>query len=160
MPLVSRAIAAAAAVCGSVSLVGDPKKYSGLGFPVIADTVRDLGPVAGIEAALAAATADWNLVLACDMPALDPAILERLFAEPAEPLTDCVMPKYPDGQVEPLCAVYHRRCHAQIRAALEKRILKITAALEGLAIRYVPVSRGDPFTNLNTPEDVRRYRNG
>jgi molybdopterin-guanine dinucleotide biosynthesis protein A len=153
-PLILRATGAAAAVCSSVSLVGDPAKYGLLGFPVVADEFAGCGPVAGIEAALHATSADWNLILACDMPALDAPVLELLFTGEA----DCVLPQYPDGKVEPLCAVYHRRCHPHIRAALEKGVRKVTSALEGLAIRYLPVSSEEPFTNLNTPEDVRRYR--
>src|ERR1700733_7787412 len=42
----------AAAVCGTVSLVGDPAKYGDLGLPVIADRFPGQGPLAGIEAAL------------------------------------------------------------------------------------------------------------
>lgn len=156
IPLVLRAAHAAAEVCGSVSLVGDPAKYSALGFSVVADRFTGMGPAAGIEAALAATKADWNLILACDMPSLNAAILESLFTGEA----DCSLPRYPDGKVEPLCAVYHRRCHAHIRAALEKGVRKVTGALEGLALRYVPVTSEEPFTNLNTPEDVERFRRG
>jgi molybdopterin-guanine dinucleotide biosynthesis protein A len=158
-PLIARATAAALEVCGGVSLVGDPAKYGGLGFAVVPDEIQNAGPLAGIEAALRVTAVDWNLILACDMPALDPAILETLFAG-IWPDGDCALPANRDGKLEPLCAVYHRRCHDQIRAALRAGVRKITEALTGLAIRYVPVARDDAFTNLNTPEDLRRYRNG
>jgi molybdopterin-guanine dinucleotide biosynthesis protein A len=155
-PLILRAAAAAAEVCGSVWLVGDPVKYGSLGFPVVADRFIGMGPLAGIEAALASSTSDWNLILACDMPCLNAAILESLFADDA----DCSLPRYPDGGLEPLCAVYHRRCHSHIRTAIENGVRKVTAALDGLAIRYVPVTSEEPFTNLNTPEELERYRRG
>ena len=158
LPLILRATTAAAAVCGFVSLVGDPAKYASLGLTVVPDHFPGAGPGAGIEAALRATTADWNLILACDMPALSAAILETLF--PRDAMADCVLPQYPDGKVEPLCAVYHRRCHPHIRAALEQGTRKVTSVLDGLAIRYVPVTSEDPFTNLNTPEDLRRYQLG
>src|SRR5579859_2029055 len=80
VPLILRATSAAATVCNSVSLVGDPAKYSNLGFPVVADEFEGCGPLAGIEAALRATSADWNLILACDMPRLETDILESLFA--------------------------------------------------------------------------------
>lgn len=155
-PLIARLAALAAAVCGPVSIVGDPAKYGSLGFPVVADRFTGMGPVAGIEAALGSTTADWNLILACDMPSLNAETLESLFTGEG----DCSIPQYPDGKVEPLCAVYHRCCHPHIRAALEKGTRKVTSALDGLAIRYVPVTSEDPFLNLNTPEDLERYRRG
>ncbi len=156
MPLVLRAATVAAEVCASVSLVGDPAKYGAVGLPVVADRLNGMGPLAGIEAALALTEADWNLILACDMPRLSGPILETLFAGDA----DCSLPQYADGRVEPLCAVYHRRCHGHIRSALERGVRKVTAALDGLAIRYVPVTSEEPFTNLNTREELERYRRG
>lgn len=159
-PLAVRVAREAAKVCASVSLVGDPELYGGLGLPVIADRFPGCGPLAGIEAALAATSADWNLVVACDMPALDTSLLEALFRAGG----DCAFPAYPDGTIEPLCAVYHRSCHPAIRSALEAGIRKVTDAFTTpgslFAIRYVAVTRSEPFANLNTPEDLRRYRNG
>ncbi|HWE53703.1 MAG TPA: molybdenum cofactor guanylyltransferase [Bryobacteraceae bacterium] len=159
-PMILLAAARAAEVCGTVSIVGDPALYGNLGFPVIPDQFPGAGPLAGIEAALGATRTDWNLIVACDMPALEPAVLERLFSAGAE----CVLPEYPDGKVEPLCAVYHRRCHAGIVIALEQGIRKVTDALAHLslnhAITYISVTSAESFANLNTPEELRRYRDG
>ena len=95
------------------------------------------------------------------MPALGSASIEQLFDLNA----DCALPQYEDGRVEPLCAVYHRRCHAPVRAALESGIRKITDALRsleaaGFAVRYLPVANAEPFANLNTPDEVQKYLNG
>ena len=149
----------AAKVCEMVSLVGDPARYGGLGLPVIPDNFPGCGPLAGMEAALGATTGEWNLIVACDMPALDMAVLTRLFAEGA----DCAVPQYEDGMVEPLCAVYHRRCHSAIRAALEGGVRKVTDALgmlqaQALVVRYVRVEQRDAFANLNTTRDLADYQ--
>jgi molybdopterin-guanine dinucleotide biosynthesis protein A len=151
----------AALVCGTVSLVGDPAAYGDLGLPVIADRFPGQGPLAGIEAALAQTSSDPNLIIACDMPAINENLLEELFTTDA----DCAMPRHDDGKVEPLCAVYQRRCHPVIREALEAGIRKVTDALRllenhRLAIRYIRVSSPSSFANLNTPEDWRRYHHG
>lgn len=160
-PLALRVADEAARHCGTVSLVGDPARYEALGLPVISDTFPGRGPLAGIEAALAATAVDWNLVTACDMPALGSGVIEQLF----ELCADGAVPRYDDGRMEPLCAVYHRRCHAAIRAVLESGVRKVTEALrrleaDGFAIRYLRVANEGPFANLNTPEDVQRYLNG
>ncbi len=155
IPLILRTAAVVAEVCGSVTLVGNPAKYNTLGLPIVADEFPDEGPVAGMEAALRSTTADWNLIVACDMPALDASVLNSLFIGDG----DCVIPRYPNGKTEPLCSVFHRRCHAHIRHCIENGIRRVVDATAGLAIRYVPVTGTEAFTNLNTPEDVRRYGN-
>ena len=151
----------AAKVCGSVSLVGDPGLYADLGLPVIADHFPGHGPLAGMETALSATQCEANLILACDMPAVRASVFEELFAAGG----DCAVPLHDNGQTEPLCAVYQRRCHPVIMKALEQGIRKVTDGLRlfarhGLAIRYVQVSDLALFANLNTPEDWRRYHHG
>jgi molybdenum cofactor guanylyltransferase len=151
----------AASVCGTVSLVGEPALYGDLGLPVIADRFPGQGPLAGIEAALAATTADANLIIACDMPTIPEILLEELLGSNG----DCVLPRHDDGRVEPLCAVYQRSCQPVIREALDAGFRKVTDVLrlfesQGLAIRYIRVSDPSSFANLNTPEDWRRYHHG
>jgi molybdenum cofactor guanylyltransferase len=159
-PLVARVAGVLSQVCGDVRLVGDPARYGHLGLVVTADEFPGQGPVAGIETALRVTETTWNLVVACDMPALNASILEELFAADV----DCAVPRYPDGRIEPLCVVYHRRCHAVLRKALESGVRRVKDVFDqieaNLALRYVAVSCPEPFTNLNTPEDLRRYRNG
>ena len=137
-----------------MSLVGDPARYGNLGLPVVADRFPGEGPLAGIEAALRTTTADWNLMVACDMPSLDASTMEALF-EALAAGGDCAAPSYSDGRVEPLCAVYHRRLpsgRSWRRLKAERR--KVTDALHRLAIRYVSRwQHRDSFANLNTPED-------
>jgi molybdopterin-guanine dinucleotide biosynthesis protein A len=160
-PLTLRVADSLLANCGTVSIVGDPLRYAFLGLPVIADNLPGQGPLAGIEAALRATRVDWNLIAACDMPSLDSAVFESLFSTGCE----CAVPRYEDGSVEPLCALYHRRCHAGVLAALEAGIRRVTDALrrlesDGFSVGYVAVRDQSPFRNLNTPADLRSYRNG
>ena len=157
-PLVVMVASLVEAVCGSVTVVGDVEKYGHLGLGVISDNIAGLGPLGGMEAALGATTAEWNLIVACDMPRLDSAVFEELFA--AAVGHDCAVPQHPDGKVQPLCAVYNKRCHAVVAAALESGVRKVTDGLRGLAVRYVQMGDSNAFTNLNTPEDLRKYRNG
>src|SRR5579871_469780 len=78
VPLVARVAEMVAQAAGSAVVIGDPGKYGGLGYAVVPDRRQGLGPLAGIEAALDFSTADWNLVLACDMPDVSAAFLRAL----------------------------------------------------------------------------------
>ncbi len=160
-PLALRVAAELRKSCSEVSLVGDPSRYRHLGLRVVPDAFPGQGPLAGIEAALAATPAEKNLIVACDMPALRPDLFEALLALDG----DVVLPQYEDGKVEPLCAVYGRSCLLAVRESLEKGIRRVTDALRhlesrGFALRYLRVAHRDAFQNLNTPEDLADYRRG
>ncbi len=147
-------------VCDSVSIVGDPERYSHLGLAVLPDNHPGQGPLAGIEAALASTSSDWNLIVACDMPSLNATFLETLLQTLEETGRDCALPRHPDGKLEPLCAAYHRRALHSIRTSMESGIRKVTDALRPLAVTYVPAGSIESFANLNTPDDLRKYLHG
>src|SRR5207253_621059 len=121
--------AAVAEAAGSATLIGPPERYGHLGIPVLPDLRPGSGPLGGILTALTASPAEWNLVAACDLPALDAAFLKELVAAAGESSADCLMPAGPSGRPEPLCAAYRSSCRQTIAAALDREILKITDAL-------------------------------
>jgi molybdopterin-guanine dinucleotide biosynthesis protein A len=142
---------------GHVAIIGPPDVYSGLGFPVYPDIRAGCGPLAGIETALTHTEADWNIVLACDMPHVDSGILRQILDEAlVQPEASCVMPESVDGHVQPLCAAWHKRALAAITEALEAGTRKITGSLHGLEVHYLRL--WDPIENVNTPEDLARVR--
>ena len=150
LQVVARVVAKSA---GSAMVVGDPARYGGLGYPVIADEWPGEGPLGGILTALRHSIADWNLVTACDMPELSSGFLIRLLeaAEANGPVH--TLPMGPTGKLEPLCAVYHRSGEAGLREAFQQGTRKITAALQGLPMAVYPVAEVSSFQNVNTPEE-------
>lgn len=154
--LLNRTANAVARVTGSVTLMGDPSTYGNLGFPVIPDRFSQSGPLAGMEAALTVTAAEWNLIVACDMPGMEPEFLAGL-CEAAQTMpqdTDCLVPKTADGRIHPLCAAYRRRCLEPVRASLIRGERKVTAVVESLQSHYWPVER---LQNVNTPLDWSRF---
>ena len=151
--LAGHVAAAVAAAAGSATLIGDPKKYGHLGYPVLADRSPGTGPAGGIETALTHTAADWNLVLACDMPAVSAEFLRDLLDAAERAGADALLPEGPSGRLEPLSAVYHRRCLPTLRRAIASGIRKITDALAGLEVARWTVGDAACFENLNTPEE-------
>ena len=105
--IIDRQLAALSLVTGNrdVRIVaGDRDRYGGLGVRVIADAVADAGPLGGLYTALLDAAHDRVLVLACDLPFVTAALLQRLVAESgAGQQVDAVVPRSGRG-LEPLCA--------------------------------------------------------
>jgi molybdenum cofactor guanylyltransferase len=155
--LVSRAAKVVAAAAGTATVIGDREKYGGLGYPVKPDIFRGCGPLAGIHAALAISRADWNLVLACDMPEVESAFLDQLLERAEHAGNDCLLPAGESGRPEPLCGVYHRRILPAIQQALEGGVRKMMDGLVGLRVEVFPVTGPGPFRNINTPADWSEY---
>jgi molybdopterin-guanine dinucleotide biosynthesis protein A len=116
-----------------------------------------------------AVPAEWYAVLACDMPGVQSALLQRLLQRARErELAACLLSG--ERGVEPLCAVYHRRCLEPMRAAREAGDLRVVAfaerpgaAGERLRVGELPVGElgpelgaEDPTWNLNEPLDLAR----
>jgi molybdopterin-guanine dinucleotide biosynthesis protein A len=147
---VARAVELAA---GSATLVGDARKYRDLGFPVLLDAYPGEGPLGGILTALRHSTADWNLVVACDMPGLSSDFLQALLDAAERSDAHALAPASPSGRPEPLCAVYHREALKAVEAAFSEGARKASAALEAAGFAVLPNQEVTYFQNVNTPEE-------
>lgn len=138
-------------VDASVSIIGDPDRYRELGYAVHSDIVARCGPLGGVVTALKGTQSDWNLIVACDMPRLSEASLRNLVKAAAGSRAVCVAAGGPEGKMEPLCAVYHRRSLPALEGALAERRLKMIDLLAELRAEPVPFPP-EMLANVNTPE--------
>ena len=116
----------------------------------------------GIYTGLAASDSFYNLVIACDMPLLNQALLRYMIQVSAD--FDLVVPRV-DDMVEPLHAVYSRGCLAPIGCLLEQGNLRVSQLFPLVRVRYVEteeINRFDPrhlsFFNINTEADLETAR--
>ena len=100
---------------------------------VMPDDWPGAGPLGGIATALRCSLADWNLILACDLPYLTQDWLAHLIERGASSTAEALIPMNDRG-AEPLCAMYHRRAAVPLRAALERGTRKVTEGLAGLRV--------------------------
>ncbi len=145
-------------------IVGRQSDYSGLGFRVIPDDRRNLGPLGGICTALRVTSHGWNLIVGCDLPFLTQEWLEFLIARAMNSPADAVIPLN-DGGYEPLCAMYRQRARTSIEGALARGVRKVTDGLAELTLTTIAPSewkafdpRGTLFKNINTPADYEEAR--
>ena len=129
------------------------------------DSLPGYGPVAGIAAGMGLARAEFAFATACDLPFLNPRVVEKLFITAEEdPGCGGAVPVQANGFFEPLHCVYHRE---KMRQACEKAMVvgerRIFAPLQEIGMRHVAVELLRPldgdlltFFNLNTREDMER----
>jgi molybdopterin-guanine dinucleotide biosynthesis protein A len=124
-------------------------------YDQIVDRYENIGPVAGILAALDEyPDVDW-LIVACDLPNIEIATIETLLAQRngSQPFT--AYRSSHDGLPEPLCAVYHYGCTEIVQRFVSDGIncpRKILIRSETLLL-----DQPDPrsLDNVNTPDDLQ-----
>ena len=119
------------------------------------------GPLSGIMGALAHARCAVCIVVAVDMPFLNPALLRHLADQAAG--ADVVLPVIESDRPEPLHAVYRTTCLPFGVAALEAGHRKVTSFFNNVTVRRVmgtELRTYDPelasFANVNTPREFAR----
>lgn len=167
--IIDRQLEALSAVADDIRIVAnDRARYAGLPVPVIADAIAGAGALGGLYSALLDARHERVLILACDLPFVTAALLRRLVAESGGPETidagiDAVVPRSGRG-LEPLCALYNRRCAAAARARIARADLRVGGLLADLRVvelgpeALAPYDEGSLFENINTPHDHARAR--
>lgn len=146
-------------VAGEVIVVARADQAVPAGVRVIHDPVEDQGPLAGIAAGLAASTTDLNIVVACDMPLINPAVLQRL-ADAIGAHDACVA--VADGHASALCGIYRSRVSAdaeRLLAAGERRVMRLLDAVQTKRVDAAELRDIDPelatFVSCDTPEAYR-----
>jgi molybdopterin-guanine dinucleotide biosynthesis protein A len=134
-----------------------------VGRTALPDRVKGRGPVEGIRTALAATTTEQNLIVAVDLPILEPAFLDYLMGrldETEELLVACEI-----GDRVPLCLGMRRALLPLVEEYLESggrsvqglvsRIGRETITEQDLARLGMPAGM---FRNLNTREEYEEVR--
>jgi len=136
-----------------------------IGYPrvrTVIDAYPGTGPLGGIYTGLAASDSFYNLVVACDMPFLNQALLDYMIQLSVN--FDLVIPRLGD-LVEPLHAIYTKECLAPIERLLRQGRLGVRELFTLVKVRYVEadeINRFDPqhlsFFNINTKADLEMAR--
>ena len=166
VPLLRRVRDALSARCAEVIVVGGESAAELEGVRRIPDERRGLGPLAGMEAGLAAARNRPVFVAAGDMPFLSVALIGYLLERLDEQGVAAVVPRH-GGRVHPLCAAYDRETLPHVASALDGGVRSVREFLKNLdSVEYVEQGLrrfGDPdhyLMNVNSPEDLERARAG
>ena len=161
-PLLAHVLDRIAPQCQAIVLNanGDPGAYETFGYPVLPDVVAGFaGPLAGVLTGLEwlhqTREADWLLTVPTDAPFLPDDLVTRLLAGTREDAEIAVARS--DGRTHPVVALWHRTLLQPLRTALVaqdiRRIDRFTAGRQTVHVDW-PTAGGDPFLNINTPEEL------
>ncbi len=160
-PLWRRAVAALEGACARVVVVandGVVQREVGRAVPVLADRRVGLGPLGGLDAALARARADGfegALILAADMPWTPSAALRKLVAAWERRGGVCLAASASPWGFEPLCGVYPATVLDELAGALAEGARAAGSFAGSLGPLEVDAGvAADRFRSVNVPADL------
>lgn len=159
--IIDIALAAHARRFGEVLIVtNEPDAYQGLDARIVTDIHPNFGSLGGIYTGLWHASGEAVFVTACDMPFVDPAVVDLVLSRFED--VDIVVPRI-DGYYEPLMAIYAKACLPHMAASIEANIRQIFRFFPQVRVREIgeaDIRAVDPalrtFVNINTREDLDR----
>lgn len=157
--LIDHALSQAKSVSDDILIVG-PKEWYGAYGRIVTEVYPGCGPLGGVHAALVRSKTELNLVLALDMPFLQPDFLAYLVERAASVEAEVTVPRV-DGRFQPLCAIYRKSFEATAEAALkagERKLDKLFTKERTLVIELEnsPAFDSSMFANLNSRADYER----
>ncbi len=120
----------------------------------VLDLHAGAGPLAGIEAGLAASRQPVLVAVACDMPYVSPELLLRL--RQAALGHDAAVP-LAAGRPEPVCAAYRLSAAGAVAASLGAGERRAAAPLGDLDVAWLQDVDAGQLRSLNTPADYSAF---
>lgn len=147
---------------------GSPERFNDFGLPVMGDSIDGFaGPLAGVLAGMdwaAKRGADHIVTVAADTPFFPADLVGQLILASETKNMPIAMAATPNeaGKVmfHPVFGLWPVALREDLRIALKGGMRKVIlwADTHGVACVEFPISRFDPFFNVNTPEDLAKAR--
>lgn len=136
-----------------------PEKYKHLRVRVENDVLSARSSLTGIHAAIYHADNSHVFVTACDMPFLNPRVVDLLLSKMRDYPPDVVIPVLSGKWYQPLCSIYSQKCLIPIEKQIMRNDFKIIRFFDKVKVVKVPEedilladSELVSFFNINTPE--------
>ncbi len=152
-------------IIGSLSKVTDdiflitnsPDEFKHLGLCMFKDILPGSGSLGGIYTGLKVSNTHHNLIVACDMPFIQPYLFTILIDHSNG--HDVIIPITQDGY-QPTCAIYSKNCIGPIETQIKSENLKILDFFPYVKVNKInfDASSVHPniFFNINTIKDYSK----
>lgn len=129
--------------------------YAALGYPVVQDLLPDFaGPLAGLQAGLAACATPLLATAPCDTPRLPLDVVTHLRAALDAAPTALAASARTQDRRHPTFALYRREALAPLTPYLAAGDRKIQHWQESIGTVLVNFDDEAAFANINTPQDI------
>ena len=156
---ISHIIKAIKPFVNDIIIVSNNSDYDVYKLKRVADIIEDAGPLAGLYSGLNESETESNLVLSCDVPLVNGAVLNKLI-KGFDAEKDIIQLKS-KNRTMPLIAIYKKQCLHHCQDLLLKGERRLRTAVEQLNTKTIELeSELDPYVrNINTTLELKELRN-
>ena len=142
--------------CTEIIISANDSRLDFLGYPIIPDEIKNIGPMGGLHACLMKSTNSRNIILACDMPLITGELLQKMLSVPSK--YDAVVPMI-NQRPEPLYAIYQKSILPKIEQAIDGKTYSLQKLLSQLNVFYMDmnVQQTNELFNANTLAEITTY---
>lgn len=116
-------------------VTNSPEEYAYLGTQLVEDQVKGQGPLGGLQAALNYVKTPYVFLVACDMPFIRWDVIEYMVSRLND--SDDVLVPCVEGRVEPLHAIYSKRCLPEIEYCLKNSKRRLNCFFSEVKVNYI-----------------------
>jgi molybdopterin-guanine dinucleotide biosynthesis protein A len=136
--------------------------FSNFNSKIYSDLIPGKGALGGLYTGIVVSSFYYSFCVACDMPFIKRSLVQHLIQNVAN--EDVIVPRTKDG-LQPLHAIYSKKCIGPIRKSIEEGKSKIIDIYDQVSVKIVDEKEFlcfDPgresFINVNTPEELISLR--
>jgi len=156
----SHIIEALEPVVSDIIIVSNNSDYDIYKLKRVADILKDSGPLAGLYTGLFHSETENNIVLSCDVPLINTAVLNILI-EGFETEKDVIHIKSEEKNM-PLIAIYKKQCMPHFLKRLHDGERRLQTAIDNMNTKSIPLEPAMQrfVKNINTASDLKEITNG
>lgn len=143
-----------------ILLISNNLAYKQFGLPVYSDIIKDSGPLGGIYTGLVHSTTSRNMILSCDIPFINEAVMNVLIEDQSQsPIT---VLKYKD-RIHPLIGIFNTSIIPDIQEQISKNNFKVRELIQSKNATILDLEakifgvESQVVANVNTKEDIKEY---
>ena len=155
-PMIEYPLNALKNICDDIIISSNDPGYDNIGYKVIRDNIKNIGPLGGIYSALQESNTIDNLIVSCDMPFINDRLLKYIIDNKNDHLVAAAF----EGQfVEPLCSYYNKGVLPVIEKLIEEKQFKLRLLLEKANYKKIIIDeklnfyQNHLFLNINTRKE-------
>ena len=141
-----------------IYILSNQSSYQQFQLPVIADEIKNLGPLGALYTAYKHASEEEALfICSCDMPLIHKEAIQYLQQHYR---TKNIIASY-EAQVHPLFGIYQLSHRLLLEKKIQQQQLKMMSFVEETDTMILPFEKKfnfNPFQNVNTPADFEQIQ--